>query len=227
MPTQCAAKPCAYLFDMDGTLVDNMGYHTEAWIEFFRRHGRQIDPQAFFIDTAGRQGREIIRDYCGPELDDAACGALLDEKERVYREMYGPHRRVLPGLREFIGEARRRDIVLAVGTSAPDENIAFTLDGLALRDCFQVVVGAADVTRGKPAPDVFLTAAQRCGVAPADCIVFEDAPLGVEAARHAGMRAVVLTTTMPAEAFAGFDNVIAFGRDFDELGRGYFASRAC
>jgi beta-phosphoglucomutase-like phosphatase (HAD superfamily) len=103
-----------------------------------------------------------------------------------------------------------------VATAAPTENIDFTLDGLDLRKQFDAIAGAADVARGKPHPDVFLLAAERRR--PAEhSIVFEDAPLGVEAARRAGMRAVVLTTTLPAEAFAEFDNVIAVVRDFSEL----------
>jgi beta-phosphoglucomutase-like phosphatase (HAD superfamily) len=104
-----------------------------------------------------------------------------------------------------------------VATAAPPPNITFTLDGLDIRRHFDTVVGAADVPRGKPHPDVFLKAAERVGVAPEECIVFEDAPLGVEAARRAGMRAVVLTTTLPAEAFAEFDNVIKIVSDFSEL----------
>jgi beta-phosphoglucomutase-like phosphatase (HAD superfamily) len=104
-------------------------------------------------------------------------------------------------------------VKLAVATAAPTENIDFTLDGLDLRKQFDAIAGAADVARGKPQPDVFLLAAQRSGALPEHSIVFEDAPLGVEAARRAGMRAVVLTTTLPAEAFAEFDNVIAVVRD--------------
>jgi beta-phosphoglucomutase-like phosphatase (HAD superfamily) len=104
-----------------------------------------------------------------------------------------------------------------VATAAPNANITFTLDGLDLRKHFDAVVGAADVARGKPHPDVFLLAAERCGVLPEHCIVFEDAPLGVEAARRAGMKAVVLTTTLPAEAFAEFDNVIHIASDFSQL----------
>jgi beta-phosphoglucomutase len=101
-----------------------------------------------------------------------------------------------------------------VATSAPPPNIVFTLDELDLRRHFDTVVGAADVRQGKPHPDVFLKAAEKLGVDPADCIVFEDAPMGVEAARRAGMRAVVITTTLPAEAFSEFDNVIAIVSDY-------------
>jgi beta-phosphoglucomutase family hydrolase len=214
----------AFLFDMDGTLVDNMAYHTASWIEFFRRRGKTIEPASFFVDTAGRHGREILRKYIATSLNEAECAALLEEKEGIYREVYGPHLALIPGARAFIDSARRDNCVLAVGTAAPPSNIVFTIDGLGLRDVFAAIVGAADVQRGKPAPDVFLKAAQLCGVDPADCIVFEDAPLGIEAARNAGMRAVALTTSVPAAAFAGYDNVIAVGRDFDELSRGYFAS---
>jgi beta-phosphoglucomutase len=93
----------------------------------------------------------------------------------------------------------------------------FTLDEMNLRRHFDAVVGAADVKQGKPHPDVFLKAAEKLGVNPADCIVFEDAPMGVEAARRAGMRAVVITTTLPAEAFEEFDNVIAIIKDYTGL----------
>jgi HAD superfamily hydrolase (TIGR01509 family) len=121
------------------------------------------------------------------------------------------------GFDDLIAQAKLRGVALAVATAAPNANIEFTLDGLDLRRHFDTVAGAADVARGKPHPDVFLLAAERCGVTPENCIVFEDAPLGVEAARRAGMRCVVLTTTLPAEAFAEFDNVIHIASDFSEL----------
>ena len=207
----------AFIFDMDGTIVDNMDFHTRAWITFFERRGTSIDADEFFRTTAGRQGREIIRSYLGETLSDVEVSALNAEKEQVYRELYGPHRKTMDGFDALIALAKADGVALAVATAAPPGNIEFTLDGLDLRRHFDTVVGAADVPRGKPHPDVFLLAAERCGVAPEHCIVFEDAPLGVEAARRAGMRAVVLTTTLPAEAFAEFDNVIHIASDFSAL----------
>lgn len=207
----------AFIFDMDGTIVDNMDFHTKSWIAFFERRGQAIDPDEFFRTTAGRQGKEIIRQYLGEHLTDAENAELNHEKESVYRELYEPHRKTVDGFDDLIVQAKARGVKLAVATAAPNANIVFTLDGLDLRRHFDAVVGAADVARGKPNPDVFLLAAERCGVAPEDCIVFEDAPLGVEAARRAGMRAVVLTTTLPAAAFAEFDNVIHIASDFSEL----------
>jgi len=215
--TTAANASRAFLFDMDGTIVDNMAFHTSSWINFFERRGQSIDPDEFFRATAGRQGGEIIRTYLGEHLLDDEVGALNHEKESVYRELYAPHRKPVDGFDALIEQAKANGVKLAVGTAAPPANVEFTLDGLDLRRHFDAIVGAKDVARGKPHPDVFLKAAELCGVAPEHCIVFEDAPLGVEAARRAGMRCVVLTTTLPASAFTGFDNVIAIVRDFTEL----------
>jgi beta-phosphoglucomutase family hydrolase len=207
----------AFVFDMDGTIVDNMDFHTQSWVEFFRRRDQQLDPEEFFRETAGRQGKEIIRKYLGTQFSDEEVAAMNREKEEIYREMYEPHRKEVEGFSRFIEQAKARGIMLAVATAGPPGNIAFVLDGLHLRQHFHAVVGAADVQRGKPHPDVFLKAAEMVNVAPADCIVFEDAPLGVEAARNAGMPAVVLSTTLDAAAFAKYDNVIATAADFTEL----------
>lgn len=214
MHTAAAAAKRAFLFDMDGTIVDNMAFHTQAWLAFFERQGHVLDAVAFFRDTAGRQGHEILSHYLGAEIDHAT---LLLEKEVVYRELYGPHLAAVAGFDTLISNARASGVALVVGTAAAEDNIAFTLDGLDLRHRFNAIVGAGDVERGKPHPDVFLKGAQLAGALPQECIVFEDAPLGVEAARRAGMRAVVLTTTLPAEAFAQFDNVIAIVPDFSAL----------
>lgn len=207
----------AFIFDMDGTIVDNMAYHTRSWLEFFARRGKLYEADAFFRETAGAQGREILRARLGPEVSDEEIRALALEKDALYREMYGPYRRAIEGLDQLVTGARNRGVKLAVATSAPPLNIVFTLDELDLRARFDTVVGAADVAHGKPHPDVFLKAAERLGVDPADCIVFEDAPMGVEAARRAGMRAVVITTTLPAEAFAEYDNVIRVVNDYADL----------
>lgn len=204
----------AFLFDMDGTIVDNMDFHTQSWEVFFSRRGIAIDKEDFFRCTAGRQGKEIMRTYIGEDLSDEECAALDHEKEAIYRELYAPHRKLANGFLDFVQSAREAGIRMAVATAAPDENVRFILDALGVRDYFDTVVGARDVARGKPHPDVFLKAADICGVAPASCIVFEDAPLGVEAASRAGMAAVVLITSMGESGFRQFGNIIGTGRDF-------------
>jgi beta-phosphoglucomutase len=207
----------AFIFDMDGTIVDNMAFHTKSWLEFFARRGKEYEAETFFRETAGAQGREILRERLGADVTDAEILELAAEKDALYREMYGPHRRAIQGFDAFVTAADERGVALAVATSAPPKNIVFTLDELDLRRHFAAVVGAADVKQGKPHPDVFLKAAEQLGADPRECIVFEDAPLGVEAARRAGMRAVVITSTLPADAFAEFDNVVRIVADYDEL----------
>jgi len=212
--------PRAFVFDMDGTIVDNMAFHTDSWLAFFARRGKTYDPDTFFRETAGAQGREILRERLGPDIPEDEIAVLAQEKDVLYREMYGPHRSAIQGFEDFITQARAQGVKLAVATSAPPANIVFTLDELDLRRHFDAVVGAADVARGKPHPDVFLKAAEKLGVHPANCIVFEDAPMGVEAARRAGMKAVVITTTLPADAFREFDNVVRIVAHYEDLNVG-------
>lgn len=207
-------KRTVFIFDMDGTIVDNMEFHELSWQEFFARRGVEIDSENFFRTTAGRLGSEIMRDYLDASLSDADCAVLNREKEEIYRELYKPQRKLAGGLEAFLGEAMEAGITLAVATAAPQENVEFILDGLDIRRCFKMVVGASDVRRGKPYPDVFLQAALGCSAGPHQCLVFEDAPLGVEAASRAGMPAVVLTTSGGRADFSGYGNVIAMGEDF-------------
>jgi beta-phosphoglucomutase family hydrolase len=211
------ARIKALVFDMDGTLVDNMRDHEQAWVEFFKRRGRAIEPEAFFRQTAGRHNREIMRDWIDPQLTDAELLALAEEKESLYRALYAPKRQVLAGFTAFAAAAKARGLRLAVATSAPPANIDFILDPLDLRQHFDVVVGAQNVKRGKPHPDIYLLAAQELGLAPDACIAFEDAPAGVQSAAAAGMRCVALTTYLPAHKFAGEPNVIASVPDFTHL----------
>ncbi len=140
-----------------------------------------------------------------------------EEKEAFYREAYAPHVAPLKGLTALMALADARGVPMAVGTAAPPGNIAVVLDGLGIRQRFRTIVSPSQGFRGKPHPDMFLAAAERMGVAPADCLVFEDAPLGVEAARNAGMKAVAMLTMLKAADFAAYANVIAAAPDFAAL----------
>ena len=198
----------AFIFDIDGTIIDSMPYHVRSWPVLFARHGIGEEHMALVQRGAGRTGVELIRDIFGAGLAEERARALVDEKESIYRDMFRPEFREVPGFTAFARAAKQAGLKLGLGTAGDPENIAFAIGGLVLHDFFDAAVGAADVTRGKPAPDIFLEAARRMGVAPAQCLVFEDAPLGIEAARRAGMRAVALTTSDPDHDFAGYPHVV-------------------
>ena len=131
--------------------------------------------------------------------------------------MFGPEFREVRGFGAFADAARAAGIKVACATAGDADNIVLVLGHLDRHGFFDAVVGAHDVTRGKPHPDLFLLAAQRMGVDPAECLVFEDAPHGIEAARRAGMRAVAIATTLPADELGAPDHVIARATDFGEL----------
>ena len=206
-----SARPDSFIFDIDGTIIDSMPSHEEAWVEFFRRKGQGTLGIDFFARTAGRTGLEVMREYFPGS--EAELLALVHEKEAIYREMFGASFREVAGFKAFAQAAREAGIKLACATAGDADNIAFALSNLGMEGFFDAVAGGHEVTQGKPAPDLFLLAARRIGADPARSIVFEDAPLGVEGARRAGMRAVGLATSVtPAELDA--PHVVATMHDY-------------
>ncbi len=177
----------ALIFDCDGTLADTMPAHARAWAATYKAFGIDI-PEQPFLDMGGLPNRAIIETLNrerGCTLDVAQ---TQDEKERRYLD-------TLHLVQEIaavadIARAHRGRVPLAVASSGMGHVVHKTLTTLGLLPLFDVVVTADDVLHGKPAPDLFLLAAERLGVAPADCIVYEDGDPGLEAARRAGMRAI-------------------------------------
>ena len=209
------------ILDMDGTIVDSMPYHARGWAEFTRRHGITMPVDEVLRRTTGRNGVECIRELFGPDTGEARCLELIAEKEAVYRELFAPDFREVAGFTAFATKARARGLKLAVATAGDRHNIAFVLEGLRLAQPFDAMVGGDEGLPGKPEPALFLEAARRLGLKPRQCIVFEDAPFGIEAARRAGMRAVAVCTTHSAGDLAG-PHVIAQVRDFHELANSNF-----
>jgi beta-phosphoglucomutase-like phosphatase (HAD superfamily) len=202
----------AFIFDIDGTIIDSMPSHNRSWEVFLARHGRAFDDRDFFHRTAGRTGSELMRELFGP-ISDTRARELVEEKEIVYREIFGPMFRQVAGFTAFARAAKAAGIALGCATAGDAGNIAFALHHLGMDGFFAAVAGGHEVAQGKPAPELFLLAASRMNVDPDDCVVFEDAPLGIEGARRAGMLALALTTSASAQELAG-PHVIAAMADY-------------
>jgi len=210
-------KYSALIFDMDGTLVHNMPIHNQAWHDTLAEAGVQIDMDEFNRSTTGKKTAEILRINLGAQLSDAEVAYWGERKEALYRERFACCREPLPGLLHLLEQAHTLGIPMAVASAASPDNIPFILDELDLRRYFQAVVGGHDVQHGKPHPEIFLKSARILGVEPARCLVFEDALGGIEAARRAGMEAVMICTTIDAQEVAGQSHVLRAVPDFTHL----------
>jgi beta-phosphoglucomutase family hydrolase len=207
----------AFIFDMDGTIVDNMRVHNQTWQIVLADEGVQIDIDDFNRQTTGKKTHEILRLYLGEKATAAEIVRVSEKKEDIYRQVFRPYLRAIAGLPGFLEEARCLHIPVGLATSAGKTNIEYTLSGTGLKAYFDVLVGGEEVLQGKPDPEIFLMAAQRLGVPAPRCLVFEDALLGIEAACRAGMKAVAITTTIPASDFVGLCPVVRIAGDFMDL----------
>jgi HAD superfamily hydrolase (TIGR01509 family) len=206
----------ALIFDMDGTMVDSMPFHARSWSVFAQRHGIRMPVDEILVRTTGRNGLECIRELFGADTPEDRALELIAEKEAVYRDTFAPVFREVTGFRAFAQQARAQGLRVAVATAGDRHNIAFTLGHLKLTHAPDAIVGGDEGLPGKPEPALFLEAARRIGVVPERCIVFEDAPFGIEGARRAGMRAVAVCTTHTPAQLAG-PHVVAQVRDYAEL----------
>ncbi|MFQ6059493.1 MAG: HAD family hydrolase [Anaerolineae bacterium] len=197
----------AVIFDMDGVMVDTAQQHYAAWQRVFAEVGRELS-EAEFRTTFGMRNPEILRRFLGDDLPEDKIEELSRRKEAYYRDLVREQVVPAPGLLPLLRELKARGFKVAVGTSAPYENIELVLGKLGIKGDIDAVVGGADVAQGKPAPDTFLLAARRCGVPPERCLVIEDAPAGLAAARAAGMRCIGVTGTKPREALSDADLVV-------------------
>lgn len=197
------------IFDMDGVLVDSGEPHRRSWRVLAAKHGIELSDEAF-AETFGMPSRDIIRKIWGENVDDDRVRAIDEEKEAVYRDLVRDDVPLSPGVRETLARLADARFVLAVGTSGPPENLDLVLEACELRHFFAATVNGFEIERGKPAPDVFLEAAARIELPPSVCAVVEDAPVGVEAGRAAGMPVIGYTGSHAADRLreAGADVII-------------------
>lgn len=203
-----SAKECALVFDMDGVIVENHEWHFRAWLEYCRRHELQLSEDEFYTRIFGGTNHDLLIRLFGNTLTEGDIQRMGEEKEILYREMYGPHIVPVQGVVDFIRSARSEGYTIALATSAPVSNVSFTLGHTGLEGMFDVIVESSQVTHGKPHPEIYLRSASLLRLEPRQCVVFEDSLPGIESAEAAGCKVIGVATTLPAARIAHADYVI-------------------
>lgn len=202
----------AFLFDLNGTMIDDMEYHIKAWYRILNELGAEISMERTKEECYGKNHELLDRVFPGRfSLEEK--NKMSIEKERQYQDEFRPHLQLLAGLPEVLERYHSKGIKMAIGSAAIMFNIDFVLDGLGIRHYFQAIVSADDVANSKPDPETYLKCAGLLHISPSDCLVFEDAPKGVDAAANAGMDCFVLTTMHHKDEFTQ-QNIIGFAKDF-------------
>jgi beta-phosphoglucomutase len=207
----------AFIFDLNGTMINDMPYHTKAWQNLLNNElggnftWDEVKPQMY-----GKNPEVLVRMFGPDRFTMEEMNRLSLEKEKKYQQEFLPYLELLPGLHDFLESAYQKGIQMAIGSAAIPFNIDFVLDNLNIRHYFKAIVSADDVELSKPHPETFLKAAKLLDVGPEDCLVFEDVPKGAEAAANAGMKAVIITTTHQPDEFTYLPNVLHFAEDFGD-----------
>jgi beta-phosphoglucomutase len=182
----------AFLFDMDGVIVDSMPFHNRAWVQYLA--GKRVDPNALNSRMHGKHNDELIREFFGHHLSTEELRVMGEEKEAVYRQLIQPvlEDALVPGIRAFLEAHRARP--KAVASNAEPRNVRFILEQANLSNYFLAALDGYQVEFGKPHPEIYCKAAAALGVPPASCLVFEDSQTGIDAALAAGMTVVAVNT---------------------------------
>lgn len=204
------------IFDLDGTMVDNMMIHHQAWQRKLSTLGLDFTIEEIMEQVHGIN-EEIIFRLFGDRFDQKERTQISWEKEYEYRRIFKDKLQLITGLQDFLSNLHHEGIPMAIGTAAPPENVDFVLDNLEIRELFASVLHARDVSKGKPDPEIFLRSANNIGIPIEDCLVFEDSVVGAQTALNAGCPVVVINTTHKKEEFLHFPHVIRFIDDYRNL----------
>jgi beta-phosphoglucomutase family hydrolase len=206
----------AFLFDLNGTMIDDMPFHITAWHKLFNDFGANFSRERAMQECYGKNDEILDRIFPG-KFSQAEKNDISIKKETAYQKVYLPHLKLINGLPALLEEAKKNNIKIAIGSAAIMFNIDFVLDNLKIRHYFDAIVSADDVQISKPNAETYLKCAVALGVQPHECIVFEDVPKGVESAANASMKSIVITSQHTENEFAAFDNIIAFADNYENL----------
>jgi HAD superfamily hydrolase (TIGR01509 family) len=197
----------AIIWDMDGVLADTGEAHLRAWQVLYGERGQMITREEF-METFGMANGPIIKRWLGKDTPEAEVAQIAARKEALYRDILRGHVRPLPGVLAWLAHARALGWRQVIASSTEMANIIAVIGELGIGNYFDALVSGAFLPRSKPDPGLFMQAAATVGAAPSDCLVVEDAIVGVEAALCAKMRCIAVTTSHPAAKLARADIVV-------------------
>lgn len=204
----------AAIFDMDGTMINNMAFHKKAWKEYFKRKGIDLTDEDFKKKISGANNAKIFENMLGRAPTPEEVRKYGYEKETIYREIYAPEIREVEGLHNILHQLKEKGLKIGIATTAIEPNRDFALDALGLHGQFDVIVGDEHVIHGKPDPEIYLLAAEQLNVQPENCIIYEDSPPGIQSAKSAGMKVIALLTSHTPEDLFGADYIV---KDFSQI----------
>jgi beta-phosphoglucomutase len=206
----------AFLFDLNGTMIDDMQYHIIAWHNILNENGASISIEKTKQNCYGKN-EELIERIFPNQFTDVQKAKISFAKEAAYQKAYKPHLKLIDGLDDFLFECKKLNIKMAIGSAAIMSNINFVIDGLNIRHYFDAIISADEVKISKPNAETYLSCAAALGCQPNECIVFEDVPKGIESAANAGMQAIVITGLHKKNEFYSYNNVLKFMENYTHL----------
>jgi beta-phosphoglucomutase family hydrolase len=204
----------AVIFDMDGTMVNNTPFHKKAWLEFCKKYNIPLTGEQYMQKISGKNNKAILDGLFERDLNEEEFEKLEAEKEALYRELYKPNLKEIPGLITFIKKVSEIGLKIGVATTSPLPNRIMVLDSLDISRVFTFIAGPEHITHGKPHPEIYLLAAEKLGADPKRSLAFEDTPSGVASAKAAGLTVIGVLSEHTKEELKLADYFI---KDFTEI----------
>lgn len=198
----------AVIFDLDGTLIDNNSFHRQTWEKYLEKIGKKISEEEFNANLNGRTNEDAIKYIFGKDISSEESLKHTLDKEALYREIYKPFIKPVAGLIDFLEKLKSKNIPMAIATSGIQPNIDFMFENIPIKKYFETVVNSSHIKKGKPDPEIYLKVASLLNVLPKNCLVFEDAAVGIKSAKAAGMKVIAVATTQPKEELAEADMIV-------------------